>query len=158
MRYGTRSIVAKKWTKQGHRPSCEMKYGYKYHYLYQATQPSTGKTFEMYLPNMSGDCFKLFIKAFAEKHPGQLMIMDNAGCHHVIWEEEDPLPDITIEYLSAYSPDYNPQERMFQEIKKPLKGKVYQDLEPIEEEIDLKLEEFWTDPEKVKSLTNWHWI
>lgn len=74
---------------------------------------------------MSGDCFKLFMTEFAEQHPGQTMIMDNAGCHHVKWNSDDfPFPDVRIEYLSAYSPDFNPQERVFQEIKKELKGKV----------------------------------
>ena len=111
MRYGTRTIIGKKWTSQGNRPKTTMKYGYKYSYLFQATQPSTGKTFEMYLPNMSGDCFKLFMEEFAKMYPGQLMIMDNAGCHHVKWEEQNrPFPDVRIEYLPPYSPDFNPQE------------------------------------------------
>jgi len=157
MRYGTRTILAKKWTSVGHRPQCPMKYGYLYNYLYQAIQPSTGKTFEMYLPGMDGDCFKLFISEFAKKHPGQTMIMDNAGCHHVNWDAE-PLPDIKIEYLSAYSPDFNPQERMFQEIRKPTKGKVYKDISEIEQDINPKLKEFWDDPIKVKKLTAWDWI
>ena len=159
MRYGTRTIAAKKWTSQGHRPQSPMKYGYQYHYLFQAIQPSSGKTFEMYLPNMSGDCFKLFMTSFANQYPGQLMIMDNAGCHHVKWEDEDiPFPNVDIEYLPAYSPDFNPQERMFQEIKKPLKGKIYDEIEPIEADIEQQLKLFWDDPNKVKSITAWDWI
>jgi transposase len=159
MRYGTRTIAAKKWTSQGHRPKSPMKYGYKYHYLFQAIQPSTGKTFEMYLPNMSGDCFKIFMTQFAQQHPGQMMIMDNAGCHHVKWEDENfPFPDVRIEYLSPYSPDFNPQERIFQEIRKPTKGKVYQDTDQIEVDIDCKLKFFWDNPNEVKSITAWDWI
>ena len=159
MRYGTRTIIGKKWTSQGNRPKTTMKYGYKYSYLFQATQPSTGKTFEMYLPNMSGDCFKLFMEEFAKMYPGQLMIMDNAGCHHVKWEEQNrPFPDVRIEYLPPYSPDFNPQERMFQEIRKPLKTKVYSETKDIEKDIDLELNTFWNNPDKVKSITAWDWI
>lgn len=159
MRYGTRTIISRKWTSQGHRPKTPMKYGYKYSYLFQATQPSTGKTFEMYLPNMSGDCFKLFMTEFAKEHPKELMIMDNAGSHHVKWEDEEvPFPDVRIEYLPPYSPDFNPQERMFQEIRKPLKTKVYKNTEEIEQDIDLELQTFWKDSNKVKSITAWHWI
>ena len=160
MRYGTRTIPARKWTSQGHRPKGAMKYGYKYSYLFQATQPSTGRTFEMYLPNMSGHCFKIFITEFAKQYPGQTMIMDNAGCHHVKWTQEDEFeqPDINIEYLSAYSPDFNPQERMFQEIKKTMKAEVYDDIKTIEEVINHKLKEFWLNPEKVMNLTAWDWI
>lgn len=157
MRFGTRSIAQRKWTAQGHRPSCEMKYGYKYRYLFQAIQPSTGKTFEMYLSNMDGPCFKTFINEFAKKHPNQTMIMDNAGCHHVEWEDGQK-PNVKIEYLSPYSPDFNPQERMFQEIKKPLKGKIFDSVEQIGQEIDRKLRQFWAQPDSVKRLTAWDWI
>ena len=155
MRFGTRTILAKKWTTQGHRPSCEMKYAYSYYYLFQAIQPATGKTFELFMPNMSGDCFKLFMDKFTEKHPNQTMIMDNAGSHHINWEEDEKKPNVRIEYLSPYSPDYNPQERMFQELKKPLKGKVFQNTPQIEQILKIELEKFWKQPEKVKELTAW---
>lgn len=158
MRYGTRTIAARKWTCQGHRPSSPMKQGYKYNYLFQAIQPSTGNTFELFLPNMDGDCFKLFIREFAKLHPNEVMIMDNAGCHHVSWTDKEKQPSIRIEYLSAYSPDFNPQERVFQEIKKPLKGKVFEDVEQIEVEIHSKLQQMWDNPEMVKRLTAWDWI
>jgi len=158
MRFGTRSILAKRWTAQGHRPSCEMKYGYDYCYLFQATQPCSGKTFELFLPNMSGECFKLFMNEFAKAHPNQTMIMDNAGCHHVSWAEDENRPAVRIEHLSAYSPDYNPQERMFQELKKPLRGKVFNNTQEIEEVLTEELKVFWEKPEKVKKLTAWSWI
>ena len=150
MRYGTRTISAKKWTAQGHRPTSPMKYGY----LFQACQPSTGETFEMFLPNMSGDCFRVFMQEFAAKHPNQTMIMDNAGCHHVKWDEEI-YPDVEIVYLPPYSPDFNPQERLFQEFKKELKGKIFNDLDEIEVVITKKLEYYWRNPRKVSRLTNW---
>ena len=159
MRYGTRTIPARRWTAQGHRPTGAMKYGYNYSYLYQAIQPATGKTFEMYLPNMSGTCFKMFITEFAKVYPDQLMIMDNAGCHHVKWEEADgQKPAVNIAYLSAYSPDFNPQERVFQEIKKPLKGEVFKNTEQIEAVINEQLKKLWEQPELVKQLTAWEWI
>ena len=135
-----------------------MKYGYKYGYLYQAHRPSTGKTHEMHLPNMSGDCFRLFMKTFSERHQGAVMIMDNAGCHHVKWEVGESRPDVRIEYLPAYSPDFNPQERLFGELRKPLRGRFYEDLPEIEETITESLKAYWKDPEKAKKLTGWKWV
>ena len=157
MRIGTRSIEQRRWTAQGHRPLSQMKDGYIYSYLFQAVQPSSGKTFEMYLPNMDGACFKVFMEAFAQQHPGQTMIMDNAGSHHVSWQEA-PKPDVQIEYLSAYSPDYNPQERMFEELRKPLKGKIFDSIVQIEHVINNHLQQFWKTPQKVQSVTAWKWI
>jgi len=157
MRYGTRTINTRKWTDKGYRPKCLMKDGYSYCYLFQATQPSTGKTFEMFLPNMDGICFKIFMTEFASQHPGQTMIMDNAGCHHVAWEEGS-FPDVKIEYLPPYSPDFNPQERMFQEIRKCMKGKFYKEIIPIKKDIIHTLEKFWNNPHKVQNTTAWKWI
>ena len=158
MRYGTRTIVAKKWMLPGHRPVTPMKYGYKYGYLFQAIQPSSGKTFEMFLPNMSGLCFKIFMRDFDKMYPNQTMIMDNAGCHHVGWAEEEDKPNTNIFYLPPYSPDFNPQERMFQEFKKPLKGIVFDELIDIENIIIEKVQFFEQNPQAVKKLTAWRWI
>ena len=47
---------------------------------------------------------------------------------------------------------------MFQEIKKPLKGKVFHDLPPIEDLIVQEVHFFEQNPQKVKNLTAWHWI
>ena len=158
MRYGTRTIVAKKWMTKGCRPITPMKYGYKYSYLFQATPPFTGNTFEMLLPNMDGLCFKIFMKGFDKMYPNQTMIMDNAGCHQVGWDETEEKPSTKIVFLPPYSPDFNPQERMFQEIKKPLKGKVFHDLKPIEDIIVEKVKDFENNPQAVKDLTAWKWI
>jgi len=155
MRYGTRTIAGKKWMQQGYRPLTVQKYGCKYFYLFQACQPSTGKMFELLLPNMSGACFKAFMKEFAAEHPGQIMIMDNAGCYHVNWDKTEIQPDVEIIYWPPYSPDLNPQERLFQEMKKPLKGKLFLQLEEIEQEIIANLQQLKKHPNLVKKLTNW---
>ena len=53
--------------------------------------------------------------------------MDNAGNHKTTLSDE-LREKISIEFLSPYSPDFNPQERMFQEIKKVLKGKFFNEI------------------------------
>jgi len=158
MRYGTRTIVGRKWMKKGYRPITPMKYGYLYGYLFQATQPSTGKTFEMFLPNMSGVCFKIFMEAFDAEHPNEMMIMDNAGCHHVKWQDNEAKPSTAIVYLPPYSPDFNPQERMFQEFRKPLKSKIFNELESIEDVLKTQIIYFDNHPQEVQKLTAWNWI
>lgn len=157
MRFGTRTVVGRRWTKRGYRPRCPVKYGFSYNYLFQATQPSTGKTFEMFLPKMDGDSFKLFLEAFSKEYPKACLIMDNAGSHKTTLSEELN-KNVNIEYLSAYSPDFNPQERMFQEIKKALKGKFFNEIEPIEKLVEQTVKTLSQDPLKVQSLTAWHWI
>jgi len=134
-----------------------MKYGYTYSYLFQATNPNTGEMFSAFLPNMSGQCFKIFIRAFAEQYPGVTLIMDNAGCHHVEWDQEDK-PNIEMVYLPPYSPDFNPQERVFQELKKPLKGKCFEDIDQIKKIIEQAVKDIEIRPQKVMKWTAWNWI
>lgn len=157
MRYGTRTEVAKRWTIRGQRPSGPMKYGYKYRYLYQACQPASGRTFELFLPNMRGFCFTVFLYNFVAHYPKQTLVLDNAGSHHVDLEP-GLRAQVNLEYLPPYSPDFNPQERLFQELRKPLKGKIFYELEPIEQTLMQQLNEWKENPNKVKQLTAWHWI
>ena len=158
MRYGTRTIVGKKWTACGHRPEMPMKYGYQYSYLYQAIQPATGESFEMFLPNMSGECFEIFIHEFSKEYPNNHLIMDNAGSHHTDFKRPKTGAPI-LHYLPAYSPDFNPQERVFQEIKRPLKGRFFETIEPIEQQIEAKIKELKQNQgQAIQQLTQWDWI
>ncbi|NET40345.1 MAG: hypothetical protein F6K19_51850, partial [Cyanothece sp. SIO1E1] len=103
MRFGTRTVIGKRWTKCGYRPACPMKYGFSYNYLYQTVQPATGRTFEMFLPRMDGECFRLFLEGFTAMYTEQCMIMDNAGSHKTTLHAQLS-KKVNIQYLSAYSP------------------------------------------------------
>ncbi len=157
MRFGTRTVIGRRWTRCGHRPACPMKYGFCYNYLYQAVQPATGRAFEMFLPRMDGECFRLFLEGFSGLYPGQCLIMDNAGSHKTTLDTSLS-GKVDIAYLSPYSPDFNPQERLFQEIKTTIKGKFFHQIAPMEEVVEKKVKALATNPEKVKKLTAWHWI
>ena len=157
MRFGTRTIAGRKWMHKGYRPKCEQKYGYSYCYLFQATQPSSGKSFSMFLPNMDRECFQLFIEEFNKAYPNQTLIMDNAGSHHAKWEDK-PKPEVEIIFLPPYSPDFNPQERVFQELKKPLKGKCFEDIDQIKKIIEEAVKDIEIRPQKVMKWTAWNWI
>ena len=60
--------------------------------------------------------------------------------------------------LPPYSPELNPAERVFEEIRRAIEGKVYATLEEkvmAVQEFLIKLE---ANPERVRSLTWWDWI
>ena len=66
-------------------------------------------------------------------------------------EEENPL--LELSKLPAYSPELNPVERFFQELRRKLKCHVFDSLDEAERFVSEALEEFLTDKERVKSLT-----
>ena len=60
--------------------------------------------------------------------------------------------------LSPYSPELNPAERVFQEVRRAIEGKVYATLEDKVMAVEEFLTEFEAEPDRVRSLTWWNWI
>ena len=81
-----------------------------------------------------------------------VIIQDGAGFH---LPENDPrLPaNVRIITLPAYSPELNPVERFFQELRRKLKFRVFDSLDAAERFVGEALKEFLTDTERVKSCT-----
>lgn len=60
--------------------------------------------------------------------------------------------------LPPYSPELNPAERIFEELRRHVEDRVYDDLKAKREEAEVYLKELGTDPERVTSLCGWGWI
>jgi len=170
MRYGTRSLPARFWTAQGVRPNGRMNIGYEYRYLYTAVCPATGDVFALMLPSMQAVCFDLFLREF-NRHLQQIygstdktsgnttakvrLILDNAGAHHAQLREAQ---HISLEYLPPYSPELNPVERFFQELRRATKSIIFETLEQIEDVLISTLTHYWNNPQLVVQLTYWDWM
>ena len=61
-------------------------------------------------------------------------------------------------FLPSYSPELNPAERIFEEVRRRVEGKVYEDLEAKRREAESYLEELRAAPERVRSLCGWEWL
>lgn len=168
MRYGTRSQPTGYWTPCGVRPCGSMNIGYEYGYLYTALCPSTGDVFALLLPSMQSECLAIFLQQF-EQHirqrgqdstestaPTVRLVLDNAGTHHAKLLCEDS--GITLEFLPSYSPELNPVERFFQEVRRVIKPRVFESLKEIEDAITDVLHSYWKNPQAVVQLTYWQWM
>ena len=54
-----------------------------------------------------------------------------------------------------YSPELNPAERVFQEVRRCVEGRVYEMCGREDEAVDAYLNELESDPGRVRSLTAW---
>jgi transposase len=61
-------------------------------------------------------------------------------------------------FLPSYSPELNPAERVFEEVRRRVEGKVYESLHDKRQEAESYLEELAADPERVKGLCSWEWL
>lgn len=159
MRYGTRSQLKRRWTPRGHRPECPVKIAYEFGYLYCALCPLTGDLFCLLLPSMKKQCFEIFLGEF-ENYLGQkqevLIILDGAGSHQENAICENSL--IRLQKLPAASPELNPVERFFQELRRELANQIFAVIEAVEEKIQQILEKYWAEPNLIIRLTSFPYI
>ena len=60
--------------------------------------------------------------------------------------------------LPPYSPELNPAERVFEEVRRWVEGKVYASLEDKVAAVTAFLVELEAHPERVRTLAGWDWI
>ncbi len=147
MRYGTRTELGKRWTACGFRPSGEQLIGYEYGYLSAAVNPQTGEMFALILPDMTTESFQAFLDEFL-KFIGAAavsvrLITDGAAAHRSTRLKISER--LKLEHLPAYSPELNPVERLFKELRVILKNRVFESLQAVEEAVIKAIEPFLKD-------------
>ena len=60
--------------------------------------------------------------------------------------------------LPPYSPELNPAERVFEEVRRWIEGKVYRSIEDKVDVVEAFLTELESDLDRVRALTGWEWI
>jgi transposase len=155
-RFGLITDVGRKWTIKGVKPVIPYQQKYKYFYLYQSTDIKTAKDFSMFISHLDTVCFNEYLKQLSEKFKNEkiVLIMDNASFHK---SKKLKIPkNIKIEYIPPYSPELNPQERRFEDIKKFLKNRVFNTLEELQSKVTEIL--FSYTKKQIKSLVSYNYI
>ena len=168
MRSGTRSECKRRWTPQGHRPACKLKLGYEYLYLYAALNPYSGSLFSLLLPDMTRESFALFNAEFCgwlnevygvdekgNRKQAVLLLADGAGAHQNSICEGC---GIKLVKLPPASPELNPVERFFQELRKELANKVFDTIRKLENFIIKILKKYYNNPQAIIQLTQYPYI
>lgn len=60
--------------------------------------------------------------------------------------------------LPPRSPELNPAERVFEEARRHVEGKVYEDLQAKRKAVDDYLDGLKAEPDRVRSICGWEWI
>lgn len=159
MRFGTRTELGRRWMACGIRPTGEQIIGYEYGYLSVALNPRTGELFALLLPDMRVESFQAFLSEFSSfvgEKTFVRLITDGAAAHRSTRLKVSE--EIRIEHLPPYSPELNPVERLFKELRKELKNRVFESLQAVEEAVTKAIEPFIKDGSRVKKLTFYGWL
>jgi transposase len=90
----------------------------------------------------------------ANKH--LLVVLDNAPFHKLKILRE--MNGVTLIFLPSYSPQLNPTERFFGEVRKSTANRIFETLEAQETEIEKSAVEYYDNSEAVKKLAGYEWI
>jgi transposase len=83
------------------------------------------------------------------------VVWDRAPSHRAKMVREIGLPLVE---QPPYSPELNPAERVFEEVRRVVEGVVYGDIENKMAVVETFLRELAADPERVQRLVGWSWI
>ncbi len=61
-------------------------------------------------------------------------------------------------FLPAYSPELNPAERVFEEVRRQVEGRVYPSLRAKRDAINQLLRQLKADKTRLKRLIGWDWV
>jgi len=155
-RFGLITDISRVWKGFGIKPIVKTQLKFKYTYLYKAVNPKTGESFSLIMPSINTDNLNKFLEEFKEFLGDKevVLIMDNASFHK---SKRLKIPKgISIEYIPPYSPELNPIERVFQEIKKHFKNLIFDNIDEMIEKLSEVLNTF--SMEKLKNLTFFPYI
>ena len=140
-------------------PTGEQIIGYEYGYLSVALNPRNGELFALLLPDMMIKSFQAFLDEFLRFIGEQSfvrLITDGAAAHRS--RRLKVSQQLSLEHLPPYSPELNPVERLFKELRAALKNRVFESLQTVEEAIIKAVEPFIRDGSRVKKLTFYSWL
>jgi len=155
-RFGLITDIGRRWTIKGIKPIIPYQQKYEYFYLYQASDIKTGEDFSMYISHLDTISLNEYLKELSNRFKNEkiVLIMDNASFHK---SKKLKIPkNIKIEFIPPYSPELNPQERRFEDIKKFLKNKVFKTLEELQNKVTDIL--FSYTKEQIKSLVSYPYL
>lgn len=159
MRYGLMSNYRRSWSKIGKRTEWKNQQEFENGYLYSAVSPISGKSFHLIgFEDSNSANTKTFLEKLKETVPNKhlLVVLDNAPFHKLKILRE--IHGVSLVFLPSYSPQLNPTERFFGEVRKSTANQIFGTLEDQEKEIEKSVVGYYDDMEAVKKLAGYEWI
>jgi transposase len=130
---------------------------YKWTYLYAAVEPATGESFCVYLPGMDDGSLEIFLQELSKAYPEHhlLVVLDGAPSHRS--EQIDHPENVSLIMLPPYSPELDPAERWFQELRLKLSNRTFDSVAVLHEALTRTLLPYWENPALLKRLIGYSW-
>jgi hypothetical protein len=158
-RFGRMSDPIRCWAPLGCRPQVSTHRVRQYTHVFGSVCPQDGELISLILPHADTAAMSLYLAEVSRRHPDQhiLMFLDRAGWHRA---KALVVPDnLTLDWLPAYSPQCNPEELVWREVRRqPFGNHDYNSMDAVENALALRLHQLESSPAFIQSLTGFDWI
>ena len=106
----------------------------------------------MGIDGFDSEAAHVFLVELKKKHQDKMVVLvwDNAPCHRPMTHRE--IPGLIVLFLPPYSPELNPAERFFGELRKATANQIFKSIDEQEKAIETRLNELADDNNKMKQL------
>jgi len=155
LRLGLRGTTRRVWGRRGTKVRQRLQLKYEWRYLFAAVDGQAGRVWWNWMPSMKAEALWPTIAGVQELAVLAGLVWDNAPSHR-----DDEITDLDLAFvgLPPYSPELNPAERLFEEIRRRVEGRVYATLDDKVADVQAFLEELDADPPRLRRLGGWDWI
>lgn len=158
-RFGRLSDPQRCWAPKPLRPVVTQGVVRQYTYVYAAVTPADGDLVWSIQPKMNTAEAGAFLKAVAEKHADEFVVMvwDGAPSHRA---NALPVPDnLALIRLPPYAPELNPVEHLWDEVReKHFANRVFDSMEAVTAQAGAAMAALEESPDIVASIAGWPWI
>ncbi len=158
-RFGRITDPRRCWAPFPLRPMCQAMLSREYIYAYAAVSVCDGKLDTLILPTVNTACMQIFLDEVASRYREEriVMVVDCAGWHR---SAALNIPsNIVLMKLPPYSPELNPVEHLWDDLREKSFGNlIFDSMKTLEKHLATALKKFEMEAERVKSIVAWPWI
>lgn len=143
-RFGLKPILRRRITARGVAPISLEHWRFEWLWLYGFVEPLTGESFFWECSHLDTVCFSHVLDRFAERYPDDMHViqLDRSAVHTT---PKLAIPSNVTFYLQpAYSPELNPIEQLWSQLKGKLANRQWFDFEELRRELSHQIRQLTT--------------
>jgi hypothetical protein len=154
-RIGLRGTTRRVWGRRGVKVRQRLQLRYEWAYLFAAVDARAGRLWWDWLDTMRAADLRPVIAEVRARGLLDALVWDGAPSHADADVRAVGLPLVA---LPPYSPELDPAERLFEEVRRRVEGEVYATLADKVDAVEAFLRELDADPARVRRLCGWDWL
>jgi hypothetical protein len=155
MGVGLVSLVRRVWAPRGVKVRQKVQMVREWRYLVAAVDVVAGRIWWCWTDRVNGETMARVVGSWQQRTDLDGVVWDGATSHRgaAVWAWGFPLV-----VQPPYAPELNPAERLIEELRRAVEGRVYASLDPKVEAIEQDLQTWDANQDRVRRLAGWPWI